>query len=126
MLSLLQDDHQKPDGHTFASLLHACCQAGDQTLAHKVYHNALDAGYNQSLMIYDAAISSCQSPVDLDMAMQIYADMQRCVRCYLSFCRLSAFGMQTCQRPHQLQAAFGVVVSFSAVIAKQERCIHGL
>lgn len=79
LLWLLQDHHQKPDGHTFASLLHACCQAGDQTLAHKVYHNALEAGCNQSLMIYDAAISSCQSPVDLDMAMQIYADMQRWV-----------------------------------------------
>lgn len=76
---LLQDHHQKPDGHTFASLLHACCQAGDQTLARKVYDNALEAGCNQSLMIYDAAISSCQSPVDLDMAMQIYADMQRWV-----------------------------------------------
>lgn len=73
----LQNDHQKPDGHTFVSLLHACRQARDQSLARKVYKNALDAGCTQSLMIYDAAISACQSPVDLDTAVQVYADMQR-------------------------------------------------
>lgn len=73
----MQDHYQKPDGHTFASLLHACRQAGDQSLALKVYHNALDAACTHSLIIYDAAISACQSPVDLDSAMQIYADMQR-------------------------------------------------
>lgn len=73
----VQDHHQKPDGHTFVSLLHACRQAGDQTLACKVYQNALDAGCTQSLMVYDAAISACQSPVDLDTAMRVYADMQR-------------------------------------------------
>ena len=73
----LQDHHQKPDGHTFVSLLHACGQAADQTLARQVYLNALGAGCTKSLMIYDAAISACQAPVDLDTAMQVYADMQR-------------------------------------------------
>ena len=72
----MQDNFQQPDSHTFASLLNACRRAGDQTLALKVYHNALDAGCRQCLVLYDAAIAVCQSPVDLTTAMEIYADMQ--------------------------------------------------
>ena len=77
LLDAAQDNFQQPDGHTFASLLDACRRAADQVLALKVYRNALDAGCRHSLILYDAAIAACRNPVDLDTAMEIYADMQR-------------------------------------------------
>lgn len=76
---MLQDNFQKPDEHTFVTLVHACRQADERVLALKVYQNALDCGLTQCILLYDAAIAACQSPadVDLDTAFEIYTEMQR-------------------------------------------------
>ena len=72
----LQAHFQKPDAHTFTSLIDACRRSGDQDLALKVYGDALSSGCTQSMQLYAAAIAACQSPVDLDTAMDVYQEMQ--------------------------------------------------
>lgn len=75
----LQDNFQRPDEHTFVSLIHACRKAGERVLALKVYQNALDCGLTQCMMLYDAAVAACQSTarIDLDTALEVYTEMQR-------------------------------------------------
>lgn len=73
---VLQDHFQQPAEHTFTSLIDACRRAEEQSLALKVYRNALSSGCTQSMMLYAAAMAACQHPVDLHTAMEIYGDMQ--------------------------------------------------
>lgn len=76
---MLQDNFQRPDEHTFVSLIHACRMADERVLAMKVYQNALDCGLTQCVLLYDAAVAACQSQsdVDLDTALEVYTEMQR-------------------------------------------------
>ena len=54
---------------------------------------AIKAGVTSSLQVYASAIGACKSPrsADLDAALQVYSDMQRCAfLSQIDACRASA------------------------------------
>ena len=68
------------DAHTYASLIDACARACRSDAALEAYRKALRDGFSNNVIIYTSAIAACGAarPVELSVAMEVYADMQRC------------------------------------------------
>ena len=66
---------------TYAVLINACAQSGEQALALKIYRRALDNGCTNNLLVYSAAMAACSlNRAGWLNAQQIFADMQRWVQ----------------------------------------------
>ena len=78
---LLQRDGVLASEGTYAVLINACAQSGEQALAMKIYRRALDNGCTNNLLVYSAAVAACSlNRAGWLSAQQILADMQRCVQ----------------------------------------------
>ena len=82
-LEVMLDGGTRPNDRTYASLIDACARAGDKELALRVYRKAQREGLAATLMVYSSAVSACMlahGGCDIQAALGIYADMQRCAR----------------------------------------------
>ncbi len=77
----LQRDGVLASEGTYAVLINACAQSGEQALALKIYQQALDNGCTNNLLVYSAAVAACSlSRAGWLNAQQILADMHRWVQ----------------------------------------------
>ena len=78
---LLQRDGVLASEGTYAVLINACAQSGEQALALKIYQRALDNGCTGNLLVYSAAMAACSlNRAGWLDAQQIFANMQRWVQ----------------------------------------------
>eukprot|EP00891_Asterochloris_glomerata_P001000 jgi/Astpho2/1000/Aster-00825 len=73
---LLNRDGVLASEGTYAVLINACAQSGEQALALKIYQRALDNGCTNNLLVYSAAVAACSlNRAGWLNAQQILADM---------------------------------------------------